>query len=680
VLAAILMTLAAYSAGYLPPPIQAYYYALPAARTTVFNPGVSYAPVSGPYAPSTPPSGWTGGIPARTTIYTTLSPSGGDDTSAINAALAACPVNETVLLNAGVFVISGNGVVITSSGVTLRGSGPGPGMMGSALGTLPSSGTRLIKSDGNTNSYPVITIGQIVSLQTMYETAAFAGNAVQGANSVTLTGTPPVGMAVGEIVYVNETYDSNSTWYDTNYGDQGTNTAVYNGYGEGQTGTVVASRPIGQAMEIASIVGNTITFTTPFHWTFRTAFSAHLGRINPGSRPSWVGVESLFVNGGDGGDGGGNLVIGAASYCWFKNVESAGHGPKYGGALAHLVSSFRCELRDSYLHSMLADIPNISPGGGYYNLVIDSYAADNLIENNISWIANKCMIMRGTGGGNVIGYNYLDDGYGNSYPNQGEAALNADHMTTPHYELFEGNYSWGASTDSRWGNSIYITWFRNHTTARRVSAWLTYPPGASSTAYGNPLLTYVYNTAGENFYFEDEYNRVMAAIGSHHWGFNFVGNVFGESALPLLTAPRSFYNVPQTGYNYQWAGGTIPATVDYTKVAIWAMGIPDGAEPTFPNNGLDPSVLPTILRDGNFDYYTGAVYWHGVGGSSQTQTTPPGASIGGATLPQSMYMSGAPAFFHGATWPWVDGSNAANPLPGALPAQTRFNAGTPNTV
>jgi hypothetical protein len=654
-------------------------YVLPSDRVTVWKPGVSYAPTSGSSAPANPPSGWSGGIPSRTTVCATLSPSGGDDTAAINAAIAACPANQTVNLTLGRFVISGQGIHIKNSYVTLRGSGPGPGMSG-ALTTFPSASaaTLLVKSDGNANPYPVVTIGTITTINTMWQTEAFAADATQGANSVELSNAPPSDLARGEIVYVDETYDPTLSWYNIN-GGQGTGTG-FDGWGEGEYGVgVTSSRPIGQAMEVASVSGSTVTFTTPFHKTYRTAFSAHLGRINLSQRTSWVGLENLFVTGGDGGDGGGNIAFGSASYSWAKNIESAGHGPKYGGGLVHFFSSFRCELRDSYVHSNAADISKIAPGGSYYNIILDSYNSDSLVENNISWVANKVMVMRGTGGGNVIGYNYMDDGYGNTYPNQGETALNADHMTTSHHELLEGNYSWNLGTDSRWGNSIYITWFRNWSTAQRISAW----PGIASTsaAFGNPLPSYVYSNGGQNFYYEDEYNRIMAKVGSHHWWFNYVGNVLGTASLPLLTNPRSFYNVPQTGYVYQWAGPSIPASINSTQVSMWAIGTPDGSELPFSGNGLDPSVLPVTLRDGNFDYFTGTVHWHGIGGSDTNQTTPPGASSsGGAQLPSSLYLPSKPAFFGSSPWPWVDGSNPSNPLPGTLPARTRFNLGTPNTI
>lgn len=644
----------------------------------MWQPGVSYAPVSGAYAPAKPPSGWTGGIPARETLCATLSPSGKDDTAAINAALAACPENQTVLLTMGQFLISGRGIEITNSYVTLRGSGPGAGMRG-ALTAFPgkTTATLLVKSDGMTNPYPVVTVGTVTSVDTMWETAAFASDATAGKNSVQLKSAAPSGLAAGEIVYVNELYDPTLTWFNLN-GGQGAGS--YDGWGEGEYGTGVAnSRPIGQAMEVASVSGTTVTFTTPFHQSYRASKSAHLGRVNMSKRTSWVGLENLFVTGGDGGDGGGNVVFGSTSYSWAKNIESAGHGPKFGGGLVHFLSSFRCELRDSYVHSLAANIPDISPGGAYYNIVLDSYNADTLVENNIDWIANKVIVMRGTGGGNVIGYNYIDDGYGNYYPNQGETAMNADHMTTSHHELYEGNYSWSMATDSRWGNSIYITWFRNWVSGKRVSAWPGIP--AQSTASGNPLTTYEYTENGEHFYYEDEYNRNPAHVGSHHWWFNYVGNVLGTSDLALLAKPRSYYNVPQTGYDYQWAGPSIPTSINEAHIPMWTLGKPDSSEVPFSGNGLDPSVLPVTLRDANFDYSTAAVHWHGIGGSETSQTVAPGASVGGgSTLPDSLYLTSKPSFFGSTPWPWVDGSSASTPLPGTLPAKARFDGGTPNTI
>ena len=64
-----------------------------------------------------------GGIPNRTTIYKTLSPSGGDDSGAIQAALNSAPAGQVVMLNPGTFVV--NNLLLIHRPITLRGSGAG---------------------------------------------------------------------------------------------------------------------------------------------------------------------------------------------------------------------------------------------------------------------------------------------------------------------------------------------------------------------------------------------------------------------------------------------------------------------------------------------------------------------------------------------------------------------------
>src|ERR1700688_4592878 len=80
---------------------------IPADRNFAWNPGMTSK----------------GGIPSRTTVCATLSPSGGDDSTAILAAVTACPANQVVMLGAGTFIV--NNYVQVPSNITLRGSGAG---------------------------------------------------------------------------------------------------------------------------------------------------------------------------------------------------------------------------------------------------------------------------------------------------------------------------------------------------------------------------------------------------------------------------------------------------------------------------------------------------------------------------------------------------------------------------
>src|SRR4051812_29740281 len=195
---------------------------IPPERRTTWNPGLNAV----------------GGIPFRSVVYTTIDASGGDDTGAIQTALDACPPEEVVKLGPGTFHISGSGLEIRRSRVVLRGSGP--------------AATRLVKARGT--GFPVLIIGQ--RWYRLSQPVPFATDAVKEASSVTLAFDP--GLVRGELVHVDETYDPALVYYNpaTQDGD-------YQGWGEGRKGSRDESRPIGQAMEVASVSGNTVTFTTP---------------------------------------------------------------------------------------------------------------------------------------------------------------------------------------------------------------------------------------------------------------------------------------------------------------------------------------------------------------------------------------------------------------------------------
>src|SRR5215472_14956814 len=147
---------------------------LPPDRQAVWDPGLN--PV--------------GGIPVRTRTCADLSPSGGDDTAAIQAALDKCPPNHVVQLESGDFTISGQGLYMTRSGITLRGRG---------------WKTHLIKKPGS--NYPVISVG--IHWYHYTEPAALAADAPRGATTITLVRDP--GLNVGEIVTLDEKTDPGLT-------------------------------------------------------------------------------------------------------------------------------------------------------------------------------------------------------------------------------------------------------------------------------------------------------------------------------------------------------------------------------------------------------------------------------------------------------------------------------------
>jgi hypothetical protein len=375
-------------------------------------------------------------------------------------------------------------------------------------------------------------------------------------------------------------------------------------------------RPLTQMLEVASASGNSVTFTTPLHIDFLTAYSAQLSRFGEGSTlyppVKYAGVEDLYVEKGRGGDSGGNIHFWGAAYSWAKNIES---NLSYGTAVA-FSSAFRCVLRDSYVHSS----GNPNPGGEGYLVGLAWGSSDNLVENNVIWNGNKVIIMRATGGGNVVGYNYAQDAYGAGYPTFVETGLNAAHMTTAHHELFEGNEAFNFDSDSVWGNSVYVTVFRNNFTGRRVSK--------------SPLQL------------SDQGSRRAIGLTKWSWHYSFIGNVLGAEGMSLV--------FPQSSFVYE--AMTASAFGNFNAVPMWLLGYNTENFGEAP----DTKVHSTVLRHGNFDYVTNSVKW---------------ATNLSQTLPDSLYLSAKPAFFGSNAWPWVNPTaQTTGDRIRVLPAKQRFLA------
>ena len=87
-----------------------------------------------------------GGIPSsKTQCGSTLTPSGGDDTAAINSAIAACsvsacPSGKYVSLGSGTFLINAAGTPVQlNKCLALRGQGPGTTILHSSDGAVLNS-------------------------------------------------------------------------------------------------------------------------------------------------------------------------------------------------------------------------------------------------------------------------------------------------------------------------------------------------------------------------------------------------------------------------------------------------------------------------------------------------------------------------------------------------------------
>jgi hypothetical protein len=681
-------------------PNQGPLYQLDSDRRTAWSPGVTY----------------TGGIPARSTSCATVNAStygdGASDASAgIQAAIDGCPAGQVVNLSAGTFTL--NDYILINKGITVRGAGPTQTLLQKTDGaaayppdTPPTSGN---------GAKPLVILGPSRFPGPDNATSVnLTADGTKGATSVTVSsGT---GFVAGQIVLLDEDAYTNGAFIalpnrsgsPTSIQIWATDRVVWKVQtptqseddGNPPTSTefqcwfMRCKRAINEMKEVASVNGNTITFTTPIHITYRTTATAQLTRFTQSGSQSGAdsrhvknaAIEDVKLTGG----GDGELWFLCANASWAKNVDVQ----QWLGEGVGMSMSYRVELRDSYVH----DAATASPGGGGYAVSIQSGTSDCLVENNIIRKADKAMVARATGAGCVVAYNYTDDSFidydnaqdrvtvnsvGTGNPatvtvasdhhyttgttqvvylagttttpaitgqqtatftdsthftipvnvTSGQAGaggtvnvsdtwqevgVNGSHMVGPHHMLFEGNYGQNADSDETHGSSIYHTFLRNQFAGTRTSF----------TGMANARC-------------------VGLAYGSY-W-MSFLGNVLGKSGQ-------------MAGWLYDNLGNGTDATTSSgdpfgTINSIWKLGY----EPIHWDQQRDSQVRTTVIRDGNWDYLTTSVHWdHGV-----------------QTLPNSLYLSGKPAFFGSCTWPWVDAAGGTKLY--TLPAKARYDAGTPFT-
>lgn len=573
-----------------------------------------------PDAPLVPAPGhttWLPGIrketPARAEVCATLAATDfGDGTreasDAIQAAVNRCPPGQTVQLSAGTFLL--NTFVQIDKGITLRGAGP--------------AATKLVKTNGaRAGTYlvddaaPILIVGPARWPKPDPATSVdLTADAAAGTLSVTVARAG--GFARGQFVVLDHDDFNAGAWLplprrlaaDAPARIWASDLVVFNRHdpAEWSDGKFPdslewfsrANRPVNEIKEIADVRGDVITFTTPVHIGYTAAKRAQLTRYFADNvHVREAGIEDLQVSGG----GNGNIRFEAAAYSWMKNIDDTFWSGE-GVAISH---SFRVEIRDSAIHHSAFS----EPGGAGYAISLASGSSEVLIENNAVHDANKVMVVRSSGAGSVIGYNYMDNGVITSLPDWVETGLNGSHMAGSHHILFEGNQAFNYDADNTHGNAIAMTIFRNHLVGRRE--------GYAGTV-----------------------NQRAAGLMFGSWWHAFIGNVLGEAgrmdgwqyADPGDGATRS--------RNDAWQGGS----------AIWRLGY----DPGHWDQVADPKVLATVLRDGNFDYVTSSVRW---------DRRP-------RTLPASLYLTAKPAFFGDEPWPWVDPLGERKL--GALPARRRAGA------
>lgn len=479
--------------------------------------------------------GVLGGIPNRASIYTTLSPSGGDDTLAIQKALNSCPANQVVKLNPGTFLISGvidwQGV---ADGVVLRGSGP--------------TNTTMQFSSG------FIVMRRIFSEPSLSVDLDLITDAVKGESRIR-TATKPAWLLPGHYYIIDQLDDPSFVSGAGIEGGYSYREIVGNG-----------ARGLGQLNKVTSIEGTgpyTINLEIPLYYGFKTASTAQIAEA--GYDPTaytmryQCGIEDLKLTATYTNGDAQMIKMENCSNCWIKNIESY-NSP--GGSHISTAFCYRLEIRDSYFHDS-----HVYGAGQGYGISLYHVTGASLIENNIFSGYHVAMMACYGSSGNVFGYNYAFGG--TSTANQ-EPSIST-HGVHAYMNLWEGNY-----------------------VANKVLGDFIHGSSSHNTIFRNRILGYESGkTLNQMVVSLEKYNRKWNIVGNI-LGTSTIHTIYDAcpSGCAVSTCTDSSKIIYDLGFPYSWGcGGASPddlaigsairhGNYDYVNNAtVWDSGISDHVIP-----------------------------------------------------------------------------------------------------
>ena len=553
----------------------------------------------------------THGIPNLTTVCATVDAGTygngtTDATAAIQAAIDGCPDGQVVHLPAGTYLL--NGSIAIGKSIVLRGDGPGA--------------TKLIQSASiGMGAVPGSWVGQN-TLHAVDWTAGYD----RATTTITLADTSL--LQVGQQVVLDQLNDTNVT--DNGYvplvnpeGNEGivgvgvNDCASRDGLNFCTDGTHPVPRAMMQIVEVTAINGNQITIDPPVYYT-------HLATLAPqaffwdGGNLKYAGIEDLAI---DAQYTDASISMTFCTDCWVKGVQIE-HIAR--GAITTFYDS-HVEVRDSYFHMNQASAPE------NYGLEIDD-TSTSLFENNILDALAAGIIVSWSSSGNVIAYNYsVNDAPGSLVLSQ----TLSNHSVHAFMNLWEGNTVPKFVSDAIWGSASHQTLFRN-----RFSGYMEPRDAGGGSTWSN--------------------GNWPIALEAWHRDFNIIGNVLGQQGVQngyQAADAASASLVGATQYNDTCQCCTCGMGV----APIYVLGYWNTWSASDPTN-FDPLTATTLLRWGNFDYFTGQTHW-------DAQELPSGETVpSDQTLPASLYRGAKPAWFGSAAWPPIgpDVSGMVSKIPAEL--------------
>lgn len=553
-----------------------------------------------------------GGIPSASwgQYGTTITPTGGDQTSQIQTALTNCSaaVDKYVLLSAGTFIIN---TTVNNPGVcVLRG-------LGADQTIISGSGT----------SQAPITMG---THQVSYTNAAnITSGAVAGSTNITVSGT--TGMSVNGFLVITE---FNDTSYVTINGSESPNCYYCDGWGSNPW-TDAQSRARGQIVQITNIAGSLVSYT-PALYTDYTLSPTAVPVANP---VKYAGVENLQILGNNTYSQA--MIFGQeCMYCWIRGVEVNYTDANY----VEFDWGYRDEIRDSYFSNSYNHGSGTTDGD-----VLFAYKTSySLMENNIIERPHVPIQLNEGVAGNVVAYNFGLGEFGS-----GPAAYNwalggiQFHDAHPQFNLLEGNVMRKMWADAVHGSSSNNTPFRNWFVGTskicapvnntRAAIDCTAPPAQSSFQESQDL---------EVLWLSTYYNAIGNVLGSAAQASLVNGSPLSQVASIQYPSVRSYDHV---AYNMSFGYGE--SSDDGTGTGCNPSGISWG-----PCHST--KAFSTVFLHGNYTHANGTITW---------------AAGVTHSLPASFYLVSEPSWWTLPCWPCVGPDVTGGTGPGGHSSLTTSN-------
>jgi len=207
-----------------------------------------------------------------------------------------------------------------------------------------------------------------------------------------------------------------------------------------------------QMNRIVDISGNVLTLEGGVNIDYKTSLTAQVAKVH--NMISGVGIENMTLektSGSTAADNSANIYFHYAANSWVRGV----HSIKATRAHFYMYRSYKNEVRGSFLDGAR----NNGAGGNGYGVRLEQSTTDTLVENNIAKLMRHSYIAQIGANGNVFGYNYSADPFGEGF---GEIYTDLSaHGGFAHSNLFEGNQAQMAKVDNIHASNALNLFLRN---------------------------------------------------------------------------------------------------------------------------------------------------------------------------------------------------------------------------